>query len=880
MATFTANSNGIYAKLVVTEQSQSVANNTTTLLWEIYMWNTTAKPNWYMYDQHNIFQVKINGEYVLNNSDFGRVSLQYEQPESAARLITSGTYTIAHNSDGTKTGVPVYLYAAQGWEYAYVWETSGTMNLTTIARASQPSLSASSITLGSAVTIYTNRASSSFTHTLEYSIGSASGPIASDVGDKYDSWPPSKELARQFPNATSGVVTITCKTYNGSTLIGTKQTFLTINISSDMIPSVSATISEAASIPSGISGYIKTRSKLRIVASASGLYGATIMSYKITANGATYNASEATTGYLTTAGSNTITVTVTDSRGQSKTYSTTVTVLDYSPPRIDSLNAYRCNSSGTADAEGAYLKIEFTGTITSLNSKNSRTAYVQTRPSGGSWSTQGYTLGSGYSGFTGYTAVLSAATTTSYEVRVQVADSFSTSSFYTTTVSTASILMNILADKSGMAIGKMAEKAKTVQLGWDLEVFDQPANTVLAAPNGADGVAKFRKLIVNDIHFQYGNEINFGGNADVTGIYFNYRNTSTGVASGNTPTRAYYFGNKNGGTGGVTLYADAFAGRANTTNKVIDSGDGRELTLNYSAEGISNPTWLAAWNGNELRGVAPANTGLVPTRKNNHTYTNVDSDYSGGSTPTYWRIALPDISVSYWNMVTIEVTVRQYYDAGTGGKIIINVYHAPGGNWTGFSAFTFGYLSMESIGVYGSDGKYLYISGCGVYSTISLDKMLIGDVAVSLDLSSTTIDLVTSLPSTYQSAAMIRGDSITGSSIYSGTSGIWNYIKYNSGIAMCWGQTAICNTAFTATWGNWYIHDYLFPAQRFPFDFVEIPKVFASQGKHGTTACEWSWYSGGEVTTQYTPRYSVFRPTTTGATVNLSLNLFAIGRWK
>lgn len=40
-----------------------------------------------------------------------------------------------------------------------------------------------------------------------------------------------------------------------------------------------------------------------------------------------------------------------------------------------------------------------------------------------------------------------------------------------------------------------------------------------------------------------------------------------------------------------------------TANKVIDSNNGREITINYSADALSNPTWLAGWNGYELRGV-------------------------------------------------------------------------------------------------------------------------------------------------------------------------------------------------------------------------------------------------------------------------------------
>jgi len=896
MATFkTAASNGIYAKLVITEQSQSIENNTTTLKWEVYMWNTTASPNWYMYDQHNIFRVKINNVSVLDTNDFGRVSLQYEQTESTARLITSGTTVIAHETDGTKKSVPVSFYAAQGWEYAYVWETSGTMNLTTIARASQPTLSASSVTLGSPVTIYTNRASTGFTHTLEYSIGSASGTIASGVGDRYDDWKPSKELARQFPNAQSGTVTITCKTYNGSTLIGSKTVLLNVKISSDMIPSVSATISEAASIPSGITGYIKSRSKLKITVSASGIYGSTIKSYKITANGATYTATPAVTGYLTTEGTNTITVTVTDSRGQSKTYSTTVTVLDYSPPRADMVNAFRANSSGVSDEEGSYMMVEVVSTITSLGGANGRSVTVETRPSGGSWTSREIYVSDGYEGFASWThgGTIWVDTATSYEARVRVSDSFGSSSYYYATVSTASILMNIHVGengvKDGMAIGKMAEKAKTVQLGWDLEVFDQPANTVLAAPNGSDGVAQFRKLSETDIdpawlptqiypsgagwYRIFTSQASATDASGLTAVEFKLGRTY------NSPRNEIYqfaISVSYAGNIDITQLSGDIGGHLITKIRVLRASSKIFYIDFYANAGASNyensyyvygicghGTFCAPTPATIPDGYSAVEFDTVNGCKNNRGFTgNLYGNATSATTAGYATNA-GDASWATHSGRMLVNDIRdtsgiptQYY--GQSLTAFFNNTDLPPGllNWKsgihvkGWSSdYAAWELVSESTDRYNVDGALYFRRGANA---------------------------------SWGSWHMI--ESAVSSSFMSGTSGIWHYVKYASGLAMCWGNTGICNTDFTATWSSWYIHDYLFPAQRYPFDFVAKPQVFASQGKGGTTKCDWAIYSGGDAggysDTQYSPVYSVFRPKTTGATVNLSLDLFAIGRWK
>lgn len=122
--------------------------------------------------------------------------------------------------------------------------------LSTILRASEPSVSSSNVTMGNAVTIYTNRKSTSFAHTITYSFGSASGTIATGVGDNV-SWTPPTSLASQILNSTTGTCTITCYTYSGSTLIGTKTVTLTLTVPSASNPSLSAgsiTIGNAVTI--------------------------------------------------------------------------------------------------------------------------------------------------------------------------------------------------------------------------------------------------------------------------------------------------------------------------------------------------------------------------------------------------------------------------------------------------------------------------------------------------------------------------------------------------------------------------------------------------------------------------------------------------------
>ena len=62
--------------------------------------------------------------------------------------------------------------------------------------------------------------------------------------------------------------------------------------------------------------------------------------------------------------------TVTDSRGRKASASTSITVLDYTPPTV-SLKVERCNADGTSNTEGAYVKAIAIYSISSLNGKNS-----------------------------------------------------------------------------------------------------------------------------------------------------------------------------------------------------------------------------------------------------------------------------------------------------------------------------------------------------------------------------------------------------------------------------------------------------------------------------------------------------------------------------
>lgn len=129
-------------------------------------------------------------------------------------------------------------------------------------------------------------------------------------------------------------------------------------------------------------------------------------------------------------------------------------------------------------------------------------------------------------------------------------------------------------------------------------------------------------------------------------------------------------------------------------------------------------------------------------------YTALGSTYNGGdSNKKYCVITLPDTQNGVWAMYTIELLVKQQYDESYGGKIIIDVYHdnVSTNPWRKPKAFVDGNLST-SIQVYVGEQKYIYITGLKSYSTVAINKMIVGDSARTCDLSSTSMSWVSTLP--------------------------------------------------------------------------------------------------------------------------------------
>ena len=366
---------------------------------------------------------------------------------------------------------PNPVAGSQGYSYNYLQWDAATITVTYEEGVSQPSVSASSVDMGAAVTISTNRLSPSSTHTILYSFGGASGTIASDVGDSV-MWTPSISLAAQIPSATAGLCTITCQTYYSGVLTGSKTCSIILNVPASVVPTISnVAYSEAvAGLAAQFSGFVQNKSMLAVSITAAGTQGSTITSYRSTLNSGTYTLSSFTTGLLAIAGNNTLTVTVTDSRGRTASTTRAITVLSYTVPALTLFTAYRSSSGSTApQTDGNRVRISTSASASSVSSKNTMSCLVFYKRSSESVWTPATTLTPSNYAVSATSLLLPQTfdTLSSYDLMIRVTDYFHTIE-QAVSIGTKQVMMDFYRDGNGIAFGKVAENSEKVEFGWPL----------------------------------------------------------------------------------------------------------------------------------------------------------------------------------------------------------------------------------------------------------------------------------------------------------------------------------------------------------------------------------------------------------------------------
>lgn len=423
--------NGANCYASVNQGEQSVSGNYTDINYSMsatyfcnagWIWGGTSRYN------NGWFDLLINGATVAT------INLNTIAGWGNGTSIgsKSGTYRVTHNADGTKS-VSVQIRINPGTDPqgggVYYQAASGgaqTLTLSTIPRTSNVSLNTSTLECNGSnrFTIYTNRKSTAFTHTITYGFGTASGTIATGVGDSC-TWTPNKSLLSQIPNAQAGWGRITCTTYNGSTQIGQSFVDFTLTVGSTSKPVITSfTITEQTSIVSQKAGANATMALLSnklVRVTEHTVDGATTSSVFITNNGKKVQLQQTgmqggdavLTGYISGVTSGTYTVTVNDTRGLSASTTISQTFYNYTYPTITAANFSRTTatgSDGTLTANGKYANMLSNTVTIQVTRTGLSTATITGTKSNGSWN-----FSKSYSDLT-YTS--------SYTATIKITDSF------------------------------------------------------------------------------------------------------------------------------------------------------------------------------------------------------------------------------------------------------------------------------------------------------------------------------------------------------------------------------------------------------------------------------------------------------------------------
>ena len=377
-------SNQITLRFNWSQSSQSIANNNSVVSWNLQLIasggsiSSSASKSW---------SVTVNGS---NYSGTNTVGVSNGQ----TKTLASGSTTIAHNADGTKSFSFSFSqqfdinYSGVGWIGTKSGSGNGT--LTTIPRTS--SVSSTNANIGENITITINRASSSFTHTLSYSFFNLKGTIATKTSSTSVSWKLPTTFYAQIPNSKSSWGTITCDTYSGSTKIGSSTCRFDVYVKeSTNKPGISATVVDINDTTKALTGdenkLIRYYSKVRFSLTSSPKNSATTTTRSVVYNGRTFTGGSGNswTDLFSEVVSGSYQFSVTDSRGFTNSKTINKTFIEYVK-----LTCYMSTTNPTASGEctininGNY----FNGSFGSTNN----TLSVQYKINDGEWTNATVTL--------------------------------------------------------------------------------------------------------------------------------------------------------------------------------------------------------------------------------------------------------------------------------------------------------------------------------------------------------------------------------------------------------------------------------------------------------------------------------------------------------
>lgn len=331
-------------------------------------------------------------------------------------------------------------------------------------------------------------------------------------------------IYKYLPETTKGILRFTFRTYSDSgytTQVGDapyEEVSLYIPNIDKTIPSISIeSLGPDSSLPDTFSGlYIQTKTKVKATLNASAKYDASITDMAMYVDGERYDSSDSfTSGYLSNAGSITVSAIAEDSRGFSSGVGETITVIPYTKPKIQPASGEggeteiicsRCDADGNLTDSGTYLKIKAKRSYSKVKSGDVQynkcaIRYRYRLESEENFSAWEYILDYGKTDIDMVDCVVEGpfSDTSSYVVELGVVDLIGETSSTTFVIQTANVYDHRPAGGNGRGFGKYCEEDGLFDIAWNTRVrgelrLGNDGNIAEAiCENGVDGTSGYVK---------------------------------------------------------------------------------------------------------------------------------------------------------------------------------------------------------------------------------------------------------------------------------------------------------------------------------------------------------------------------------------------------
>ena len=324
------------------------------------------------------------------------------------------------------------------------------------------------------------------------------------------------------------------------------------------------------------------------------------------------------------------------------------------------------------------------------------------------------------------------------------------------------------------------------------------------------------------------------------------------------------------------------------------------LTVQYRYKQSSSSSW-GSWTS--LTATKSGNTYSGSTQLSGLTYTNI-YNFEIRAVDKVQTKTITGITVSkgqpifWWNDSGLNVTGNLKVDGHINGSSssVVGSYTANGGqqNPNYFGTNKVGFLMMNTSVNGDSHYKDWLIMDCysgndvGGAVAFGIDRQEMKAFIMGSDASRTSwtrsaeLARMNDIPT--NNNQLTNGMGYTTFDSTMGTSGIWTYIKFSNGFAICWG-TYVFNSTINNSWGSLYNGAAVEPPN-FPFTFTEIQTVTMTPTNSAADDTGYMWIlgsyggSGGKPSTTNPGKFAPSRGSAVNSSQKYAVAITAFGKWK